>query len=584
MSIRGKVLALFFLFAVAPLLALGVFSYVRSAGALQELVRTQTTLIASRAATELGERYASEQANLGLLTDNVETERILRAGSRASGANAARAEPQPYLSDVWRAIGRDFDWASLRDSAGVELLRLGTPADGPDTTHGYIETREVREPRSGRLLGTVQVALRLDSLLPRTALDARLGRRGSSLVIDRAGDSVLFEARGDNAPIGGTSREVLGAWRRWSAGAASHGDTAGSFTAGDSGSTTIAGVVDMGSPRFSIISLATLEEFSPAFVRIGHASLIMVAVVALTAAIAFILALWSVTHSLSALTLAAVEVGRGNLRPTLPSAGNDEVGVLTREFGRMTARVQTMMAEVEQSRQMAAVGAFASEISHEIRNPLTAIKLNLQKLERAATQRQMPEELTRHVDLSLRGVERLDRVVRGVLRLGRRSSTDRDAVSLAEALAAALDAARPDLERRGITVMQSASDPDAVVIGDRTMLEGVFLNLFTNAAEAMPNGGTLSVALEVDEAAGSARVRIEDDGPGVAEADRSRMFLPFHTTKADGTGLGLSLAQRTVEELNGRIVVTARSDGARGAAFVVELPRRAQSPTELEGT
>jgi len=570
MTIRGKVLALFFLFAVAPLLALGVFSYVRSVGALQELVRTQTTLIASRAAAELAARYASEQANLGLLADNVETERVLRAG--ASGVGAARAKAQPYLLDVWREIGRDFNWASVRDSAGVEVLRLGTAVGDADPLRGFIETREVREPRTGRLLGTVQVALRLDSLLPRAALDARLGRRGSALVIDRAGDSVLFEARGENMPVDGTSREVLAAWRRWSAGATSRGDTTGSFTAGDSVTTAIAGVVNMAGPGFSIISLAALDEFSPAFVRIGRASLFMVVVVALAAAIAFFLALWRVTRSLSVLTLAATEVGRGNLRPALPAVGNDEVGVLTREFGRMTARVQTMMTEIEHSRQLAAVGEFASDISHEIRNPLTAIKLNLQKVERAATQRQMPEELVRAVELSLRGVERLDRVVRGVLRLGRGRSVERNPVSLTEALDAALDSARPELERRAITVARTTGGPDAVVAGDRALLEGVFVNLVTNAADAMPHGGTLSVALEADDATGWARVRIEDDGPGVAEADRARIFSPFHTTKPDGTGLGLSLAQRTVEELNGRILVTTRRDGATGAAFVVELP------------
>ena len=197
-----------------------MFSYVRSVAALEELVRTQTTLIASRAAAELATRYASEQANLGLLAGNVVTERVLRAGAGPNAANVARAQAQPYLSEVWREIGRDFNWASLRDSAGIEVLRLGTAATGADPAHGYIETREVRESRSGRLLGTVQVALRLDSLLPLAALDARLGRRGSSLVIDRAGDSVLFEVWGENMPVAGTSREVLGAWRRWSARAA----------------------------------------------------------------------------------------------------------------------------------------------------------------------------------------------------------------------------------------------------------------------------------------------------------------------------------------------------------------------------
>lgn len=572
MSIRGKILALFFLFAVAPLLALGTFSYVRSVGALQELVRTQTSLIAASAAAELGTRWASEEANLGLLADNVETERVLRAGAGAGAAAAARAQALPYLSDVWRAIGSDFSWAALRDSAGVEVLRLGAVPDEADARHGYIETREVTEPRSGRLLGTVQVALRLDSLLPRTALNARLGRRGSSLVIDRGGDSVLFEAWGDDMPVAGTSRGVLDAWRRWSALAASRGDTAGSFTASEPAMTAIASVVNLGSPAFSIISLAALEEFSPAFVRIGRSSLLMVAAVALVAAIAFLLALWRVTRSLSTLTLAAVEVGRGNLSPALPSAGNDEVGVLAREFGRMTARVQTMMAEVEQSRQMAAVGAFASEISHEIRNPLTAIKLNLQKLERAAVLGQLSNGLKPPVEMSLRGVERLDRVVRGVLRLGRGRSSERTAVSLSEVLKSALEAARPVLEQHSIIVCRVVSGGDAAVIGDRAQLEGVFVNLVTNAAEAMPHGGTLSVSLEVDDATKCARVHVEDEGPGVAVADRARIFAPFHTTKPDGTGLGLSLAQRTVEELRGRIIATTRRDGKPGAAFVVELP------------
>lgn len=572
MSIRGKVLAFFFLFAVAPLLALGGISYVRSIGALRDLVRTQTRLIASSAAAELAARWASEEANLGLLANNVETERVLRAGTVENAARAARVAALPYLSDVWREIGRDFDWASMRDSAGVELLRLGTEAVDTDQPHGYIETRDVREPSTGRLLGRVQVALRLDSLLPRTALNARLGRLGSTLVIDRSGDSVLFEAWGENMPVAGTTRAVLDAWRRWSALASSRGDSAGSFTAGDSALTTIAGVVNLGSPAFSIISLAALDEFSPAFMRIGRENLFMVAAVALTAAIAFLFALWRVTRSLSALTLAAVEVGRGNLKPALPAAGNDEVGVLAREFGHMTARVQAMMDEIEQSRQMAAVGAFASEISHEIRNPLTAIKLNLQKLQRAAASGQMADELTPPVEISLRGVERLDRVVRGVLRLGRVHSSERAPVSLSETLAAALDAARPDLEQRRITIHEITGAGDATVIGDRTQLESVFLNLFTNAAEAMSPGGTLTVSLDLDDAIKSARIYIEDDGPGVAEEDRAKIFAPFHTTKPDGTGLGLSLAQRTVEELNGRILLTTRRDGKPGAVFVVELP------------
>ena len=103
--------------------------------------------------------------------------------------------------------------------------------------------------------------------------------------------------------------------------------------------------------------------------------------------------------------------------------------------------------------------------------------------------------------------------------------------------------------------------------GDANLLSGALLNVMLNAGEASPAGGVVQVDLERNGAA--ARVRVRDSGPGIPLDQRERVFEPFYTTKASGTGLGLALAQRTIEEHGGTIRV---EDAARGASFVIELP------------
>jgi two-component system sensor histidine kinase AtoS len=301
------------------------------------------------------------------------------------------------------------------------------------------------------------------------------------------------------------------------------------------------------------------------------------------ASIGFLLVLWQATASLRTLTSAADEVGRGNFDPRLPGAGGDEVGRLSRAFGLMTGRVREMMAQVERGRQMAVVGEFANEIAHEIRNPLTSIKLNLQALERGARQGQVATVLVRPLEISLREVQRLDRVVHGVLRLGRGRSAERSVVALRHVVQRALDVARPQLEHRSIRVSAVHTTDVDDVVADGAQLEAAILNLLLNAAEATPAGGLVRVSVEASAGVDASatryvRVRIRDGGAGVAAELRERIFQPVFTTKPGGTGLGLALAQRTAEEHGGSLTLEADSlvepeaTGGAGAVFVLELP------------
>jgi signal transduction histidine kinase len=114
------------------------------------------------------------------------------------------------------------------------------------------------------------------------------------------------------------------------------------------------------------------------------------------------------------------------------------------------------------------------------------------------------------------------------------------------------------------------------VRGDPKKLKGVFLNLFLNAADAMPDGGWLQVSSETAHDGSKAgpviRVRVADSGPGVPAERRDKIFEPFFSTKEEGTGFGLALAQQAVEEHEGALRLEQDDHGKSGAVFVVELP------------
>ena len=155
--------------------------------------------------------------------------------------------------------------------------------------------------------------------------------------------------------------------------------------------------------------MGNVDEFSDAFGRIRSGNLGIVLLTTALVATLFVALLWRATRSLSVLTEAADEVGRGNLSPHLPSARADEVGDCGGFCTDADPRSWDSLDQLERSRQLAAVGEFAAQVSHEIRNPLTAIKLNLQTLDRATRDGGVRPDLAGPVSISLREIQRLTR-------------------------------------------------------------------------------------------------------------------------------------------------------------------------------
>jgi len=212
------------------------------------------------------------------------------------------------------------------------------------------------------------------------------------------------------------------------------------------------------------------------------------------------------------------------------------------------------------------VGKFAALLAHEVRNPLTAIRIDLQRVEEKLS----PESPLRlQLARALREVERLDQTVSGALRIARSGTVSSDLVDLRVPLLRAIEVATPAFDQVDSTLaVRGLDDAPVPVRGDEAALEQLFLNLLLNAAQSLrPHGAAGVILMTMD---GHAEVEVWDRGIGI-EADRlGRVFDPFYSTRKDGTGLGLAIARGIVTGHGGVIDIESRS--GEGTAISVRLP------------
>jgi len=585
MSFRARLLVLFAVLGVLPIVGVAIFGHLRSIQSVEALIRDRTGAIADRVAAEVGDRWALRESDFLLFAENMETQRLYRA--LASGDSARRAEvwssADSYLNEAWDVLGSSYLSIEYRDTDGNAILALGDPgrpgsyAAAPavgDLRESLTVTRTIRDTESGAELGALVAAIRLRELLPREALATTFGRDGYSVVLDRSAERVLYHPR--RAFLRQPLSELLGSGS-WNVDPDALAGDAGSFPYMEDEARRIASFVSLSAPEWTVISSASVDEFAAPFARTRAINLVLVLTVAIVISVAFLLVTGRMTRSLAELTVAADRVAAGDFSPPLPPTGSDEIGRLSAAFGIMANQVGETLRRIRESRHMAAVGEFASQLSHEIRNPLTSVKLNLQRLERGIRGGGIPEAYAEPVEICLGEVQRLERVVRGALSMARTGPLRQDVCSMQDEVEGALHVLGHQLEEQGIQVEKIFLAANDQVIGDEEQLKGVFLNLLLNALEAMPDGGRLAVSTETDDGPAATqpsviRIRVTDEGPGVPPELRERIFEPFFSTKEDGTGFGLALAQQIVEEHHGRLELEVDGQGGEGAQFVVELP------------
>jgi signal transduction histidine kinase len=275
------------------------------------------------------------------------------------------------------------------------------------------------------------------------------------------------------------------------------------------------------------------------------------------------------TRPLDELAEALGRVARGDLGAALPERGGDEVAQLARAFNAMVADLTTARDELVRAERVAAWREIAQRIAHEIKNPLTPIQMAIETLERARSRGhpQFDELFAESARTIVDEVERLRQYAAEFSRFARLPAPNLAPCDLAPAIEAALR-----LYGDGPVRLARALPPDLPpALADRDQITQVLLNLVENARDAVAERPAGEVRVSLREKGGRIELEVADNGPGLDEETRRRLFTPYFTTKAKGTGLGLAIVHRIVTDHGGEI----RVGGApgEGAVFVVSLRR-----------
>jgi signal transduction histidine kinase len=246
------------------------------------------------------------------------------------------------------------------------------------------------------------------------------------------------------------------------------------------------------------------------------------------------------TASLEGLSRAAVAVEAGDLEARAQEEGPPAVRELARAFNGMSGALRSTLDRLSQREALAAVGEFAASLAHEVRNPLTSIRVDLERSVRKLDEE--PEATRALLTRALGEVDRLNASVTSFLRVARSGRVTFSDIDLRAPLEAAVRAADPRFTERGCTLEYVSDRGPVWVLGDEGALEQLVLNLLLNAADATPSGR--SAGAQVDTSESDVAVTVWDEGPGIPTEVREKVFEPFYSTKTDGTGLGLAIARR----------------------------------------
>lgn len=274
----------------------------------------------------------------------------------------------------------------------------------------------------------------------------------------------------------------------------------------------------------------------------------------------------------------------GDLRATVDFADrNDDLGDLGRDFNQMVRQLRESREEIQRlyrtqmsrAEHFSTLGELAAGLAHEIRNPLAGIAGVIEIIGRDLP----PHAAARGVLKDVREeVLRINRIVSDLLETARPKAPDFQLADLNATVEHAVIFARQQSLAKPVKVMFHKAEDLPPVEHDTGQINQVLLNLVLNAMQAIEGHGEVTVDVEMRD--GSAAVVIRDNGKGIAPEDLPNIFRPFFTTKGHGTGLGLSLAWRIVEDHGGRIEV--ESQLGKGSRFTVMLPAHRAAPQLAE--
>jgi len=268
-----------------------------------------------------------------------------------------------------------------------------------------------------------------------------------------------------------------------------------------------------------------------------------------------------VVSPLSLVTKRTAAVAAGDLRPAAPLETGDEIGELSVTFEAMVGAIAEARERLLASERLAAIGKMAAHVTHEVRNPLSSIALNLDLLEEElGADAKEARTLLRAIALE---VQRLSVLSDQYLSMARRKAPELEEVDPTEMVQSAAAFMKRDLEKNHVELSVDVARDLPWVSADAAQIRQVLFNLLRNAREALVGGGHTWLRARAE--GGGVVISVEDDGPGVPPERVPELFDPFFTTKDHGTGLGLAVTRQIVQAHGGRLDYKTRPGG--GACF-----------------
>lgn len=239
---------------------------------------------------------------------------------------------------------------------------------------------------------------------------------------------------------------------------------------------------------------------------------------------------------------------------------------LVLQVEHVVEKLQQREREVRRAEQLASVGQLASGIAHEIRNPLTSIKLLVQCAQHDAASASLSNDDLQLMESEIR---RMEQSIQTFLDYARPPRLEKSMVNLAEVAQEGLQLVRGKADQQQVRFVTSVPTDPVMLSVDRPQLRQVFVNLYLNAIDAMPVGGTLTVTISRPSTEW-VECQVEDTGKGIAPEILTKLFQPFVTGKETGIGLGLVVSQRIIHEHGGTL--TGSNRVGQGACFQIRLP------------
>jgi signal transduction histidine kinase len=272
-----------------------------------------------------------------------------------------------------------------------------------------------------------------------------------------------------------------------------------------------------------------------------------------------------VTQPLDRLVTFTHDVSSGSASRRAP-VGNDEIGTLASAFNDMLDRLEKAQGALVQSEKLALAGLMSARVAHDIRNPLSSLRMQAQLLRSRVSN----SEGQTMLQSMLHDVDRVESVVRGLLELAKPGENRLTPVDFNDVIRRVLDHLTLQFTHRKIVLSMDLSSGLPAIPLDAERFEQAFLNVISNATEAMQNGGTLHVSTGLEDGTGAILLSVCDDGIGVAPDMLDKVFDPFVSSKREGVGLGLVNTKAVVESHGGRVQLAPRVP--RGTCVTISLP------------